>query len=289
MKTKTTPIIALAVAAGLALSGCADDGAGVASLRESPSPSGSSVQLAAATDMVTCLAGSGIDAESVDLGGGLAEVVITTEEYYRIAYPGWAAPLQAGGPPEVGPPGLTAGGEPAAAQPGSSLEQLEPLWEEFSARQKESGGPSRGLLYIGEKDHSAVFANCLDQSGFTPPELPVEDPASELKSKQAAVEAGVSWARCARENGYPQIQDPAPAVADGGKTFPCVWGAFHHHGGGTDRACLGLPHLRPRGGSLPGIPRHPVRRDRSDLGPRNRRFGAAMTRNRVERSLPARP
>ncbi|MDR0626234.1 MAG: hypothetical protein LBG11_03075 [Bifidobacteriaceae bacterium] len=35
-------------------------------------------------------------------------------------------------------------------------------------------------------------------------------------------ESGTLWAACARENGYPQVKDPAPPVADGWVTMPLV-------------------------------------------------------------------
>ncbi|MDR3360615.1 MAG: hypothetical protein LBO20_08230 [Bifidobacteriaceae bacterium] len=74
-------------------------------------------------------------------------------------------------------------------------------------------------LIVGEDDHSELFATCLEESGYTQPEYKI-DPAEEIKEKQASLEATNKWIGCARENGYPDMADPAPPKADEYQTQP---------------------------------------------------------------------
>ncbi|MDR1824402.1 MAG: hypothetical protein LBR27_03580 [Bifidobacteriaceae bacterium] len=81
-------------------------------------------------------------------------------------------------------------------------------------------GKASQLLYLG-KDYGKEYDQCLAESGYTEPEWQT-DPTEELKDKQKTADAGAEWAACARENGFPQVQDPAPPVADEWQTSPMV-------------------------------------------------------------------
>jgi hypothetical protein len=77
------------------------------------------------------------------------------------------------------------------------------------------------LLFIGSQDRSADFRGCLDQTKYLPP-APQLDPRAELDEKQAIADAGTRWAKCARDNGFPDVADPKPPLADGWATQPSV-------------------------------------------------------------------
>jgi hypothetical protein len=96
---------------------------------------------------------------------------------------------------------------------------MEALAAQYAVGPDGQAGDSRPYLIIGEEDHTQAFAQCLTQTGYTSPEwLGTEQ--QELRDKQAAAEATVQWAKCARQNGYPDLQDPAPPQADGWTTRP---------------------------------------------------------------------
>ncbi|MCL1898458.1 MAG: hypothetical protein FWG16_06520 [Micrococcales bacterium] len=81
------------------------------------------------------------------------------------------------------------------------------------------------LLFVEQEDLSSVFAACLEETGYSPP-APGVDAESELKEKRAVADAGVLWAQCARDNGFPSIRDPDPPIADGWLTQPAVMVPF---------------------------------------------------------------
>jgi hypothetical protein len=74
-------------------------------------------------------------------------------------------------------------------------------------------------LIVGATDHTETFRACVEESGYTEPVFQA-DPAEEIKEKQAILSVTVAWAKCARENGYPDLADPLPAVADQWVTTP---------------------------------------------------------------------
>ncbi|MDR1187916.1 MAG: hypothetical protein LBK95_10755 [Bifidobacteriaceae bacterium] len=73
-------------------------------------------------------------------------------------------------------------------------------------------------LFIGDRDHTEALTECLDETGYTTPVAPPSDPDQELADKQLALIPTLAWAECARENGYPNLKDPDPPVANGWKT-----------------------------------------------------------------------
>jgi hypothetical protein len=80
-----------------------------------------------------------------------------------------------------------------------------------------SGPPP--YLILDDKDYTDAWRKCLDETGYTEP-VYQENPAEEIKSKQATIDATKEWLKCARQNGYPDIKDPLPAKADSWETRP---------------------------------------------------------------------
>ncbi|MDR2379126.1 MAG: hypothetical protein LBD70_06850, partial [Bifidobacteriaceae bacterium] len=85
----------------------------------------------------------------------------------------------------------------------------------------ESDPAENPFLVIGETDLTDPFAKCLDQSGYVDPGPdPGIDPDEEIRLKQLSLEATLRWLSCARSNGYPELEDPPPLVADDWATQP---------------------------------------------------------------------
>ncbi|MDR2114275.1 MAG: hypothetical protein LBO75_03230 [Bifidobacteriaceae bacterium] len=74
----------------------------------------------------------------------------------------------------------------------------------------ESGELVRPVLWIGDQDYSEGFSRCLSLSGYRDPEPVGADLTEESESIRRKLDAGVKWAVCARENGFPEIADPFP-------------------------------------------------------------------------------
>jgi hypothetical protein len=84
-----------------------------------------------------------------------------------------------------------------------------------------ANGRADNVLWIGGVDHTAIYRQCAQDSGYTHPGE-VADPALELAEKQGVAKAGAEWAACAREHGFPGVADPPPPVADNNATRPQV-------------------------------------------------------------------
>jgi hypothetical protein len=109
------------------------------------------------------------------------------------------------------------------AHPGSSGE-INPdvesaFWNDHSSNA--AGGEIQPALMVDGVDESATWASCLEDSGYTDPQIdqPAGDPAEELKAKQQMADATNEWIACARENGLPDLVDVS-ATADGWTTVP---------------------------------------------------------------------
>jgi hypothetical protein len=74
------------------------------------------------------------------------------------------------------------------------------------------------LLMVDGTDHTDKLEACHEESGYADPGLQA-DPAQELRDKQQIVEATNQWIACARENGFPRLED-VTAEADGYDTYP---------------------------------------------------------------------
>ncbi|MDR0432169.1 MAG: hypothetical protein LBH48_02500 [Bifidobacteriaceae bacterium] len=78
---------------------------------------------------------------------------------------------------------------------------------------------SYGLLVDGE-DRSQTLADCHEAAPYTEPNEGI-DPDSELSAKRPYAEATNRWIACARQNGYPDMED-VPLTADSFATAPEV-------------------------------------------------------------------
>jgi hypothetical protein len=235
--------------AGLALAlGACSQGDGVASLdpggdglgqgseqgsRQGPAEP-EAAQAAAADAMAGCLTAAGIEAAAEEM-----------------ADPGWNGQksLAIGGaePNAVsfgeGEPRLSARGAQTVEDNAAALERLRPGLRAYAAERyldillsgesqatsppgaepdpsaAEAAAEPPVFLIVGEVDQTEAFRACIAESGYTEPVFRT-DPAQEIAEKQATEAATVAWVKCARENGYPALADPAPAVADEWMTTP---------------------------------------------------------------------
>jgi hypothetical protein len=76
-------------------------------------------------------------------------------------------------------------------------------------------------LVVNWEDRTNLLDACRKETGFTPPEF-TWDPTIELADKAKIAAASVEWATCARSNGFPDLADPPPPVADQWQTEPRV-------------------------------------------------------------------
>jgi hypothetical protein len=210
------------VVAALGLAGCSDDG-GVASLEgaaatgtagtgsgETAGGSGGDGELTAAEQeantqaMVDCLVEAGVPAMILP-----GEVNGVTR--YELAFDGQMVSRR---DPASG------GGTGAVTQmvgAGSAVVDADKHARVFEAVEGDYA------LVIDAVDYSADYERCYVDTGYTPLELvPEIDPAEELKAKQAEAEVSNEWAACARQNGWPDVADADPPVADGYETYPTV-------------------------------------------------------------------
>jgi hypothetical protein len=76
------------------------------------------------------------------------------------------------------------------------------------------------LLVSNGTDLTSEFESCISSTGFFVPP-PQFDPSEEAATKQAMADASNEWARCARDNGLPNIVD-AGVTVDNWETKPSV-------------------------------------------------------------------
>jgi hypothetical protein len=183
-----------------------NDGDEVVSLN---SPSANESEKASVA-MALCLERGGVAAEG-DAGPEGNSVVLTTDEPYRIC---------------------TESGLCESSGGAWSGDMTEDDWLELSAtfdgmaqRYLDTADGAVDLLFIGQNDFSELYRQCRSESGYETPQLPGAE-ADELSYKTKIAEAGLKWARCARENGYPEVRDPDPPVADGYNTIPAAVAPF---------------------------------------------------------------
>jgi hypothetical protein len=80
--------------------------------------------------------------------------------------------------------------------------------------------PDQPVLIDGEEDLTEVFRGCIESSGYFLPE-PEFDVAEEEITKQQIAEVSNEWAKCARDNGIPDVVD-AKVTIDNWETQPAV-------------------------------------------------------------------
>jgi hypothetical protein len=187
-------------------------------------------QAAAAEGMAACLARAGISATAEPISdpgwGGQKSLVFAVSEPLAVSF--------GGDEPRLDAPEADTEEDKVAA-----LERLRPLLRQYAAESYldmavsadpreisppglvsgPSEGPGEPFLIVGDTDRTQALRACIKETGYNEP-VYQNDPASELKEKQAVSEATVTWITCARSHGYQDLADPAPAVADGYMTTP---------------------------------------------------------------------
>jgi hypothetical protein len=208
-------LVALAVAvAPLALAGC-QAGDDVATLRGKSRAE--LTHLDRTNLMAACLEDAGIRVEVVVFGGDpdQAEISLLADQPFVMHVPGGGTAYGGGegGSPEQQVAQQEMMDARAAQYDPSLLAGAEPATGESPAAEPPP------YLIIGEEDHTEAFAKCVAETGYTAPDFFVS-PESELAQKRVAIEGTMPWIACARENGYPQMKDPAAPVADQFVTRP---------------------------------------------------------------------
>ncbi|MDR1440930.1 MAG: hypothetical protein LBJ02_00805 [Bifidobacteriaceae bacterium] len=204
-------VLTAAVAVALAgLAGCsAKDG--VASIDgSSPAPSGPR-QAERAENFAACLTKAGLAAQALDLGDGQKQLQIDVDDPYLLgladgsswSFPGTANQTDAAGRAAI------AGMEELAA----------PYLTDDAARAARSEDGSVPYLIVGALDRTEDLAKCLEQTGYESPQLD-HSPERELEMKREVVDATIGWVECARQNGFPDMADPAAPRADNFQTLP---------------------------------------------------------------------
>ncbi|MDR1798775.1 MAG: hypothetical protein LBR19_02675 [Bifidobacteriaceae bacterium] len=183
------------------LAGCSDDGAGVASLTTlaSGAQAGTGSDSERATQYVDCLVEKGLPATLIRLDDGSLR-------------PYWDETKVA----VVSTRALN-GEQVTSYLDDRSPDGASPVADVFPRADTTWG------LVIDGIDYSVEYTECRDLSGYIEDwEQPV-DPRDELAAKAQMAEAANDWARCARDNGWPQVGDASAPVADGYQTSPTVF------------------------------------------------------------------
>ncbi|MDR1427132.1 MAG: hypothetical protein LBJ08_05175 [Bifidobacteriaceae bacterium] len=225
MKRFRTGTALLAVAATVTLGACgADDD--VASLSGSAGGSEGESQAARAATLVACLHEGGVPATLVDYDKHQKDIGFDKENPYAIGYG------DGSGASFVGRD-VTTDEQWAAVErhqgelvmrydPASGEAMIDPDAPAPDATIPPPAGFARHpYLFIGDADHTDLLIECLRESDYTPPVYQV-DPAEELEQEQRTAGAGVQWAACARDNGFPDVKDPDAPLADNNETTPTV-------------------------------------------------------------------
>jgi hypothetical protein len=162
-------------------------------------------QASAAEEMATCLQRLGVPsrAQSDGVSQGQKQLVFDTDDAHL-----WSLGDGTGG-------ALAAAGTISQDEWRSQYSRL----EELASKYEPGDGAQPVYLFIGEEDYSEPFAECLAKTRYREP-VYEEDPRQELVFKERQLEATLDWVKCARNNGYPSIEDPSPPQADNWSTQP---------------------------------------------------------------------
>jgi hypothetical protein len=186
----------------------------------SPSqPGGPPTQAETAEALASCLRAAGLPAEAQDYDPlGQKEIFFTVDEPFVFDLGNGRMQISRGAKgDQAALRRLVEAASQYGGQPGGSfnlnLGDTDTVVEIRPGAAASGAGEFPAYLIIGETDHSAVFAACLTESGYTQPIVQF-DPTEELAEKQAQAEAAIKWAACAREHGYSAVQDPPPPQAD---------------------------------------------------------------------------
>lgn len=195
-----------------ALAGCSDQGEReIASMESAPAAgsAGGTGQRQVAQAMADCLADADLSPILKDLDDAANQTEVLLEDGPELWQICWTDGCFTGGGV-----GLTAAAFAAAST------RLAVIGDELEEGVKD-GEQARPWLIVGEEDRTDVWRRCEAETGYARP-VYVEEASTELKEKEVVAQAGVTWAECARANGYPTTKDPAAPVADNWATDPKV-------------------------------------------------------------------
>ena len=230
-KTQGAIILALAAALSLAACGKGEDVATLGGKNKDSGASANEEQAKAADAMAECLKAAKIEAKTYTDKSlkGQKQLEIVTDEAYTMSL------TDGGGMSSAGNAELSSDAEYEAVydhlnELAAKYQPSEADWASYEAaiEQAEKEGKdidsipapeSKSYLIIGEVDHTEAFSKCLKESGYTDP-VYESDPDEEKKQKELVLEATTEWIKCARDNGFPDLADPAPAKADDWQTYP---------------------------------------------------------------------
>ncbi|MDR0366282.1 MAG: hypothetical protein LBH68_05595 [Bifidobacteriaceae bacterium] len=230
-----TPALGAVTAAALALTGCTKP-------EETPpdptvTPTAGATQPEAAKAMVSCLKAAGVPAVEEPLEDSQGQILLSFEPSRAYAYDLGSGRHIFPGDQVVEAldkalvedqlidlakdydPSLTWKYSPDGRT--VIIEGEEIPWEIANQARMNEASEIRYLI-VDQTDYTEVFISCLEQSGYTEPvydQLP-PDPEEEMIVKQVMFDSTNRWIACARENGYPDLADPAEPVADEFLTMP---------------------------------------------------------------------
>jgi hypothetical protein len=171
-------------------------------------PGGAS-QRQAVEKMVTCLEKAGVKAELMESEKDEeTDFNIVSDKPYQLCFADGSCSMNVGD---------TGGQELSEADWEALYQKMEAQMDPYRG----TDGNTKDVLFVDSKDLTKEYRACVKESGYKQP-VYKQDPAEEMKQKQATAKAGAEWAACARQNGLPNVKDPVAPKADGYETFPTV-------------------------------------------------------------------
>ncbi|MDR1151605.1 MAG: hypothetical protein LBK72_03860 [Bifidobacteriaceae bacterium] len=158
----------------------------------SGSASAGGTQRERADDLYNCLLAADIPVKITDFPGGEASVNITADH---------AAGFTSNGMAWSG-----------AVLNDDDFAEMDRIRAQAKPIEDETGRYAGGIegepeVIIDGVDVTEAFDGCVTSSGYTHPEVVRPDPAEQLRGRQRVAEAGNIWAACARDHGFPMVED----------------------------------------------------------------------------------
>jgi len=177
-------VVAAVLVCGAGLAGCTANH-DLPTISGAPSSVGDTALEVAAKTYYDCMSNAGIEVELTQNDQGLLSVVQFTGDHEVM----WSAP--------------DSGGFLLAPE---DQQALRPDTEKALTEFKSTAG-SAPTLWIDRVDHSPTYAQCLAESGYSDDAAWGSSTTTNTQALQLQVNANNQWAACARENGWPDIQD----------------------------------------------------------------------------------
>ncbi|MDR1512155.1 MAG: hypothetical protein LBS56_01535 [Propionibacteriaceae bacterium] len=195
--TKPTRWLAALAAAALILplNACAEDDTGLPSVGGATQGTGAVDLEAVAQAFYNCLSDAGLPVEYGEPIDGRSVMVTFDDEVPAM----WVG--------KGGAIGLTSAVPEAEAQ--AFFDQIYQVNEDTPTDAAFDSADLEPLLQVDGVDHSETWARCLDSSGYDENAVwdSLYDPAVMTAFNQSIVDASNEWAKCARENGHPNVID----------------------------------------------------------------------------------